>query len=132
VISNKNSLELREKAYLQKRDTEKSELSKDRKLSQELRKHPHQRLTREQSPVKKYILAALYGHVERYQNQGSIDKDSTTVKVYASKHSNFSFKINDALAIRWDELNRRFVLRCPYHFKMEWIFFMNLPPQWQH
>jgi len=47
---------LREKAYLQKSDTEKSELSMDRKLSWEPRKHPYQRLTQEQSPVKKYIL----------------------------------------------------------------------------
>jgi len=73
----------------------------------------------ENNPVKKYILAALCGHEEIHQNQGSIDKDSTTVKVYASKHSNFSFKINESLSIRWDKLNRSFVLRCPYHFKME-------------
>jgi len=33
---------LREKTYLQKRDTEKSELSKDRKLSREPQKHPYQ------------------------------------------------------------------------------------------
>jgi len=96
---------LREKTYLQKRDTEKSELSKDRKLSREPQKHPYQWLTREQSPVRKYTLAALYGHEERHQNQGSIDKDTTTVKVHASKHSNFLFNINDSLGIMWDKLN---------------------------
>jgi len=100
------------KIYIPKEANETSEPSKDRKSSRELRKHPYQRSTREPSPIKKYISAVSYDHEERQirhfqkahtssssgkrsQDQGSINKVYTTIKVYVSKHSNFSFKIND-------------------------------------
>jgi len=112
------------------------EISKDRKSSWELRKHPYQRSTRELSPIKRYTPPASHDHEERQsrhslkahtssssekrsQDQGSINKAYTTFKVYASKHSNFSFKINDPLSIIWDKPRRRFVLRCPLYFRME-------------
>ena len=88
------------------------------------------------SPIKMYTPAASYDHKKRQcrhsqkartsssseggsQDQGSINKAYTIEKVYASKHSNFSFKIKDLLSIIWDKSQRSFVLRCPYHFKME-------------
>jgi len=112
------------KIYIPKDATEMSKPSNDRKPSWELRKHPYQRSTRELSPIKKYILAAAYDHEERQirhsqkahtssssgkrsQDQGSINKAYTIIKVYGSKHSNFS------LFIIWDKSRRHFVLRCP-------------------
>jgi len=124
------------KIYIAKEANETSESSKDRKPSWELRKHLYRKSTRELSPIKKYIPTASYDHEERQirhsqkahttsfsgkrsQDQGSINKAYTTIKVYASKHSNFSFKINDLLSIISDTSRRRFVLRCPLYFKME-------------
>ena len=121
---------LEAKIYIPKEASETSEPSKDRKLSRELRKHSYQRSTRETSPTKKYIPAASYDHEERQirssgnssQGQGSINKVYTTIKIYASQNSNFSFKINDPLSIIWDKYRRRFVLRCPLYFKMETLW----------
>jgi len=48
---------------------------------------------------------------EESQDQGSFNKAYTIEKVYANKHSNFSFKIKDPLSIIWDKCQRRFVLR---------------------
>jgi len=126
---------LEAKIYIPKKANETSEPSKDRKSSPELRKHPYQKSTREPFPIKKYTPVASYDHEERQirhsqkahtsssgkrsQDQGGINKVYTTIKVYASKHSNLSFKINDSLFIIWDKSTRRFVLRCPLYFKME-------------
>ena len=135
---------LEAKIYILKDTAEMSKPSKDRKPSWEIRKHPYHRSTREPSPIKKYTPAALYDHEERQsrhsqkahtssssekrsQSQGSINKDYTTIKVYASKHSNFSFKINGPLSIIWDKSKRRFVLRCPLYFKMEILLHKTQP-----
>jgi len=40
--------------------------------------------------------------VKRSQDQENSNKVYTTIKVHASKNSNFSFKINDPLYIAWE------------------------------
>jgi len=51
-------------------------------------------------------------------DQESINKAYPIETVYA-EHSKFSFKIKDPLSISWKKSQRRFLLRCPYYFKME-------------
>jgi len=73
----------------------------------------------EERQIRHFQRAHTSSSGKRSQDQGSINKVYTTIKVYVSKHSNFSFKINDSLSIIWDKPRRRFVSRCPVYFKME-------------
>ena len=41
---------------------------------------------------------------KRSQDQESSSKINATIKVHASKNSNFSFKINDPLYITWESI----------------------------
>jgi len=122
--------ELEVKIDTLKEANETSELIEDRELSRKQKKY----LLRETSLIQMYIPTTSYYQKERQsrhswkarnsssseeepQEQEIIDKVYTIEKVYA-KHSNLSLTIHYPLSIAWDKPQRRFILRCPYDFKM--------------
>jgi len=127
---------LEAKIYVPKEAKETSKPSKDRKSSRSREKTPISKINpRAISDQETYIGRFIWPRGEtnstlsesshffslgkRSQDHGRINKANTTIKVYANKHSNFSFKVNDSLSIIWYKPRRRFVLRCPLYFKTE-------------
>ena len=106
---------------------EMPEPSEDRKSLPELRKQLLQEIQM-YTPTTSYYQedtqsrpsgedCTLSSSKQESQDQESSNKAYTVEKVCA-KHSNLSFTINNLLSVVWDKPRRRFILRCPYNFKM--------------